>query len=141
MQEQLAFEVTMQCKLEEAIGIVTEALKSEGFGILTRIDVKETFEKKLDIDFHPYVILGACNPNLAHAALSVDSNVGLMLPCNVTVEEDDTGASRIRLLNPAIISQFVDYHSQEKLKDTAELGRQKIMKVASQLQNRHQVDA
>ncbi|MEO8233017.1 MAG: DUF302 domain-containing protein, partial [Ignavibacteriota bacterium] len=76
---------------EEAIEKVTEALKSEGFGILTEIDVKETLKKKLDVDFRPYRILGACNPPFAYKALQAEDKVGIMLPCNVIVQEKENG--------------------------------------------------
>jgi len=76
---------------EEAIEKVTEALKSEGFGILTEIDVKETLKKKLDVDFRPYKILGACNPPFAYKALQSEDKIGIMLPCNVIVQQLDDG--------------------------------------------------
>lgn len=78
--------------IQQAEEIATEALKKQGFGVLTRIDVKETMKKKIDADFKPYVILGACNPNLAYKTLSADDTVGLFLPCNVVVAETDRGA-------------------------------------------------
>jgi uncharacterized protein (DUF302 family) len=78
--------------VDDALDKVTEALKANGFGVLTKIDVKETLKKKLDVDFRPYVILGACNPKLAHKALKGDSSIGLLLPCNVVVQEADGGA-------------------------------------------------
>lgn len=79
--------------------IVTDALKAEGFGVLTEIDVKATLKKKIDADFRQYAILGACNPPLAHKALQSDPIVGLMLPCNVTVEAIDEG-TLVNLVNP-----------------------------------------
>lgn len=78
--------------IQQAEETATEALKKQGFGVLTRIDVKETMKKKIDADFKPYVILGACNPNLAYKTLSADDTVGLFLPCNVVVAETDRGA-------------------------------------------------
>jgi uncharacterized protein (DUF302 family) len=78
--------------VEEALERVTEALKANGFGVLTKIDVKETLKNKIGVDFRPYVILGACNPKLAHKALQGESMIGLLLPCNVVVQEWDGGA-------------------------------------------------
>ena len=79
--------------MEEALDRVTEALKANGFGVLTKIDVQETFKKKIDVDFRPYVILGACNPKLAHKALEGEPAIGLLLPCNVVVQEIEGGTS------------------------------------------------
>jgi len=76
---------------DDAIEKVTAALKEEGFGVLTEIDVKETLKKKLDVDFRKYKILGACNPNFAHKALQQEAKIGVMLPCNVVVSEGDDG--------------------------------------------------
>ena len=75
----------LTCSFEQALERVPEALAKEGFGVLTRIDIKETFKKKLDVDFRPYTILGACAPKMAHEALSTELEIGLMLPCNVIV--------------------------------------------------------
>ena len=75
--------------LKEVEEKVTEALKKQGFGVLTEIDVASTFKKKLDVDFRPYKILGACNPNLAHQALNIDDRIGLLLPCNVVLQQKD----------------------------------------------------
>jgi uncharacterized protein (DUF302 family) len=76
---------------DDAIIRVTEALKKEGFGVLTDIDVSATLKKKIDVDFRPYRILGACNPRLAHGALSVEDKIGVMLPCNVIVQQTEQG--------------------------------------------------
>jgi uncharacterized protein (DUF302 family) len=84
---------------DQALPRVVEALKSEGFGVLTEIDVKETLKKKLDVDFRRYKILGACNPPLAHQALSQEALIGLMLPCNVVVYDDDRGGSVVAFIN------------------------------------------
>ena len=85
---------------DETILLVSEELKKEGFGILTEIDVKETLKKKLDVDFRKYRILGACNPPLAYKALSEEENIGVMLPCNVIVQETADGSVRVSAINP-----------------------------------------
>jgi len=84
----------------DALGKVAEALKAEGFGILTRIDVKETLRQKLGVDFRRYEILGACNPPLAHRALSAVPEIGVMLPCNVVVFEGDDGKAVVTAVDP-----------------------------------------
>jgi uncharacterized protein (DUF302 family) len=85
---------------DEALAKAAEALKSEGFGLLTEIDVKETLKKKLDVDFRRYRILGACHPPSAHKALSIDLEVGLMMPCNVIVFEGDDGKTVVEAVDP-----------------------------------------
>jgi uncharacterized protein (DUF302 family) len=85
---EIGFETRLKVSFEEARGKIEEALKAEGFGVLTEIDVTSTLKKKIDVDFRRYVILGACNPKLAHKALSSKLDVGLLLPCNVTMYED-----------------------------------------------------
>ena len=100
INEQLGFEVRLNQPFEQAIESVTAALKTQGFGILTRIDVRATLKEKLGVDFRPYVILGACNPPLAHRAIEYQSAMALLLPCNVTVEQSEAGQSLVRLANP-----------------------------------------
>ena len=93
---------------EEAIEKTVEELKKEGFGVLTEIDVKETLKKKLDVDFRKYKILGACNPSLAYKALQTEENIGVMLPCNVIVQEINDGTVRVSAINPLVAMQSVD---------------------------------
>jgi uncharacterized protein (DUF302 family) len=91
--------VRLSVPYEEALGRVKDALKTEGFGVLTEIDMKSTLREKLDVDFRKYTIIGACNPPLAHKALTADLEVGLLLPCNVVVYEDD-GESVVTAFDP-----------------------------------------
>ncbi len=91
---------TVSTSFEDTIVKVTEELKKEGFGILTEIDVKETLKKKIDVDFRKYRILGACNPPLAYKALSEEENIGVMLPCNVIVQEKEGGVVQVSAINP-----------------------------------------
>lgn len=92
----------------EAITKVTEALKIEGFGILTEIDIKATLKKKLDVDFYNYTILGACNPPFAYKALQAEDKIGTMLPCNVIVQEKEEGIIEISAVDPAASMAAID---------------------------------
>ncbi len=92
--------IEMPLDFESAIEKTSAALKDEGFGILTEIDVKDTLKKKLDIDFKKYRILGACNPPLAHQALKAEEEIGLLLPCNVVVSEVNDNLTKVLILNP-----------------------------------------
>ena len=94
--------------LADARGRITDALKTEGFGILTEIDVQATMKKKLDVDFQPYQILGACNPSIAHQALTADPAIGLMLPCNVVVTETGGGDAIVSIAKPEAMFSVVD---------------------------------
>jgi len=91
MTTDIGIRTTLKISFEEAIQITVDALKIEGFGVLTQIDVKTTLKDKINVDFRRYVILGACNPTLAHRALSANPDVGLLLPCNITVQEVESG--------------------------------------------------
>jgi uncharacterized protein (DUF302 family) len=115
---------------DEALTRVPEALKTEGFGVLTEVDVAATLKKKLDIDFRRYRILGACNPPLAHKALSADLEVGLMLPCNVVVYEGDDGKAVVSAIDP---TRTVAARELPAVKEVAEAVRDKLGRVLDQL--------
>ncbi len=93
---------------DESINLVTEKLKEQGFGILTEIDVKATMKKKLDVDFYNYKILGACNPPFAYKALQAEDKIGVMLPCNVIVQEKEKGIAEVSAVNPLASMQAIE---------------------------------
>jgi len=95
------FTKTVDMPFDAAIETVTAALAAKGFGVLTTIDVKATLKKKIDVDFRPYTILGACNPGFAHKALSAEDKIGTMLPCNVVVQQTDEGTVEVSAVDPA----------------------------------------
>lgn len=95
-----AFNKTTNRNFEDAVKTVTEELKKEGFGVITEIDLKDKFKEKLDVDFHNYKILGACNPSLAYKAVQAEPKIGTMLPCNVLVHENEEGKVEIAAINP-----------------------------------------
>ena len=123
-----AFHTVLDASYEDAIVRVKNALKEEGFGVLTEIDVKETLKKKLDKEFRNYVILGACNPPFAYRSLNADLDVGLLLPCNVIVYETNDGKAYIAAINPISALQVIQNQElrniagevAEKLKRTVE---------------------
>lgn len=104
--------------LDQARALITDALKEQGFGILTEIDVRATLKKKLGAEFRPYVILGACNPQLAHRALATELPVGLLLPCNVCVWQEDDGAV-VAVQRPDVMFQVVDRPDLQPVADEA----------------------
>jgi len=101
--------------IEAAEAAITDALKTVGFGILTRIDVSETLKKKIDVERAPYVILGACNPKLANTALNLEPELGLMLPCNVIVYEDSDHQTIVSVIDPAAMVGMIDNPALECL--------------------------
>ena len=102
---QFGIEAKFKGTYDEALAKLPGALKTEGFGVLTEIDVKATMKAKLDADMEDYVILGACNPALAHRALAADRSIGLLLPCNVVVRSAGDNTSTVEMLDPAVMSQ------------------------------------
>jgi len=131
-QTQIGFTIHLKTDFESATQRVTEALKAEGFGVLTEIDVKETLKKKLDVDFRPYKILGACNPPLAHRALAADSQVGLLLPCNVVVAQGEEGMVEISLVDPLSMLGIVVNRDVEPV---AQEARARLERVVASLRN------
>ena len=115
---------------DEAVARVEEALKVEGFGVLTRIDVRETLKAKIGADFRPYTILGACNPALAHEALQLEDKVGTMLPCNVVVQALDDGRTEVAAIDPVASMQAID---NPGLKKAAGQVRDKLARVIGAL--------
>ena len=128
--KQYAFSTVLGTSYEDAISKVTDALKEEGFGVLTEIDVKATLKKKLDKDFRKYVILGVCNPPYAYRSLEADLDVGLLLPCNVIVYETDDKKAYVAAINP--ISALAVIQSQE-LKSIAQEVSEKLKRMVENL--------
>lgn len=109
--QEFSFGKTVEMGFEDAIEAVTEALQDQGFGVLTEIDVQATLKKKLDEDTRPYRILGACNPALAHQALTAEPQIGVLLPCNVVVREQEDGSVRVDFMDPQSVLELVDNSS------------------------------
>ena len=120
------FSKTLNCSFDEAIPMIIEGLKKEGFGILTEIDVKETLKRKLDIEFRSYRILGACNPTFAYQALQEEDKIGTMLPCNVIVQQHTDGNVEVSAVDPIASMQAIE---NPKLRDVAEQVRAKLKRV------------
>ncbi|MCP5386039.1 MAG: DUF302 domain-containing protein [Novosphingobium sp.] len=114
---------TLETDFESAVRRATEALKQEGFGIITQIDVRETFKNKIGVDFRDYRILGACNPQLAHEALQIEDKVGTMLPCNVVVQDLGSGKVEIAAIDPVASMMAID---NPQLTRAAEQVREKL---------------
>ena len=126
-----SFSKTVDSSFDEAIKKVMEELKKEGFGVLTEIDVKETLKKKLDVDFRKYKILGACNPPFAYEALQAEDKIGLMLPCNVVVQETSEGKIEVSAVDPVASMESID---NPQLQDVALKVQAKLKRVIDNLQ-------
>lgn len=133
MSASLGFTVTLDLPFDVAMVRTREALKAEGFGVLTEIDLAATFKAKLERDFRPYVILGACNPPLAWRALDANVEVGLLLPCNVTVEAAEEGTSIVRIVDPMQMLAAADPGANAEIRAVAEEARVKLARVAGAL--------
>lgn len=128
--QQLGIAVDVPMNHDTAIEAVTAALKTEGFGVLTRINVRDTLKEKIGVDFRDYTILGACNPVLAHQALTAASTIGLMLPCNVTVEALEPDTCRVTLADPMAMLTMVE---NEEMEGIATEARSRLVRVAEAL--------
>ena len=131
--EPVGWDVDLSGTMESGVERATAALKEEGFGVLTRIDVHKAFAEKLGKEFRPYVILGACNPALAYRALGKHPEAGLLLPCNVVVEETAAGRCRVRVVNPA---EMMKPGGLDRDPDLAAVGREadsKLRRVVEKL--------
>jgi len=134
LPQPLGFEVELPVGFEGAIARVKEALKHEGFGVLTEVDLRAAFQEKLGKEFRPYVILGACNPPLAFAAITKDPSVGLLLPCNVTVEAAGALRTIVRLTDPAVLLGSVAARLGPQLAEVASDARARMVRVTAALE-------
>lgn len=129
----LGITVRLNTDFDTAIGLTTAALKAEGFGVLTQIDFQATMKEKLGVDFRPYKILGACNPPLAHRALTIAPEVGLLLPCNVTVSQVAEGTIEVSAIDPLVMLGVV---ANPALKPVAEEARTRMERAISSLRGK-----
>jgi uncharacterized protein (DUF302 family) len=135
MDAALGFEVPLESEFSEAIEQVLAALKVEGFGVLSRIDVDQALKEKIGVDFRSYAILGACNPQLAHRALQAAPEVGLLLPCNVTVEAVAGGGSLVRIINPREMMAAGGFDDDERVRAVGEEAYVRLRRVAEALRS------
>jgi uncharacterized protein (DUF302 family) len=133
VSQELGFNVEMPLSFADAVTRVRAALKQEGFGVLTEIDLRAAFREKLGREFRPYLILGACNPPLAFSAISADPSVGLLLPCNVTVESLGERRSVVRLTDPEALLSTVALQGAPELTAVARDARERMVRVAAAL--------
>jgi len=119
MSKDYGMRTTFDGNMEEAESAIIDTLQEAGFGILTRIDVAETLKKKINVDRAPYVILGACNPNLANQALNLETELGLLLPCNVTIYQNDEDQTVVSIIDPAAMVGMIENHELKCLVEEA----------------------
>jgi uncharacterized protein (DUF302 family) len=132
MPKQLGFNVELAMPFDAAVARVRDALKTEGFGVLTEIDLRAAFKEKLGKEFRPYMILGACNPPLAFSAISSDPSIGLLLPCNVTVEWMADARTGVRLTDPeALLGAMLE--GAPELTSVARDARGRMLRVVDSL--------
>lgn len=120
----------LKVPFDDAIARTEAALKTEGFGVISRIDIQQTLKSKIDVDFRPYTILGACNPTLAHEALQLEDKVGLMLPCNVIVQQSGSAEVEVAAIDPVASMQAI---SNPELVKAAEVVRAKLARAIDRL--------
>jgi uncharacterized protein (DUF302 family) len=136
MTTNLGFDIELPLAFSDAVARVKEALKQEGFGILTEIDLQAAFREKLGREFRPYVILGACNPPLAYSAINADPSVGLLLPCNVTVESLSEQRTVVRLTNPEALLATSSLGPSSELAGVASDAGRRLARAAAALKQR-----
>jgi uncharacterized protein (DUF302 family) len=133
MTKDLGFDIELPSGFSEAIDQVKDALKQEGFGILTEIDLQAAFREKLGREFRPYIILGACNPPLAFSAINADPAVGLLLPCNVTIESIGEHRTMVRLTNPEALLATASLRASSELASVARDASERMGRVTDSL--------
>ncbi|MBI3958686.1 MAG: DUF302 domain-containing protein [Chloroflexi bacterium] len=131
MSSTYGFGAKIPTSYDQAIPLVTDALKTEGFGVLTEIDVQATLKKKLDVDVEPYIILGACNPKLAHRALQAEPELGLLLPCNIIVYDNGDGTSTVSIVDPLQMLGVVDNPALHSIAEEADSRLRRVLAALS----------
>lgn len=129
----MSHDVQLNCSHDEAIARVTGALGDEGFGVLSRIDIHDKFREKLGIEFRPYTILGACNPALANLALSAAPEIGLLLPCNVTVEAMEDSGTLVRIINARTMMDTAGFADDDRIAPVGREADERLQRVAEVL--------